>query len=332
MAEAKPYTIGLKKAFNAERPRRANKAINVIRAFMRKHFRAKDENILISNLVNQAIWADGREHIPRKIKVQVLESAGKIHVYLEGEEIPMEENGRTNLLHYFSNLETSFYVWIVLGVAGLIIPLALGSPLFSLAGLIFFLPAYKVAYEHYNQLPTDKGVSRIIGMDLQGYAEVALDKLGLSDADVVGNYIYLWSPLERDVDDMDNYARLVPLRLKRGKDGLYRFVFYSVRVLVPTENYIGVFSCTHCLLDGRYSSYQTGEYFYKDVVSIKTKDGRQLALSFADGDTFLVEIPSDELAKYIYQSHHVPFKRFDLAVQAIRKMIQAHKELELLGE
>jgi len=89
--QTKVFTIGLKKVFKTQRTRRTNKAINFIREFMKKHFRVKPANVIISNAVNEAIWAKGREKIPRKIKVQVLKTADKVKVFLENEEIPKEE-------------------------------------------------------------------------------------------------------------------------------------------------------------------------------------------------------------------------------------------------
>ena len=86
-------TIGLEKAYGIPRPRRANKAIGVLKNFAFKHFRAKKEDVLISNKVNEAIWARGRENIPRKIDVRIIFVDGKANIFLKKEKakLPKEE-------------------------------------------------------------------------------------------------------------------------------------------------------------------------------------------------------------------------------------------------
>lgn len=238
----------------------------------------------------------------------------------------MTDSDRRYLAKYFSSLSNMFFIWIVLGVLGVILSIGLHTLTIFFIACISFILAVVQYYDHFHGMPSDKDVSNIIGMDLQGYEKIALAALGLVDGDVVGKYIYLWSPEERDIDKVENHIKLIPFRLRLGQDGLYRFVYYKVTVLVPTEHYLGYFSCLHSILNKRYTNYQTGEYYYEEVVSLRTKGSRHLTLSFTDGDSFSVEIPSDNMARYLYQSHHVRFVRFETAVQSIRKMILPHKE------
>ncbi len=87
------FVVGLQPVYSCPRPRRANKAIALLRRFVFKHFRIKSENVLISNAVNQFIWAQGRQHVPRKIEIRVIVSEGKANVFLKGEKVslPKEE-------------------------------------------------------------------------------------------------------------------------------------------------------------------------------------------------------------------------------------------------
>ena len=91
MSEAKEFIVRLNKVFRAPRQKRANRAINFIKKFMRKHFKIKVEDVIISNKVNEFIWANGREHIPRKIKLKAVKDEQKVKVYLEQEIIPKKE-------------------------------------------------------------------------------------------------------------------------------------------------------------------------------------------------------------------------------------------------
>ena len=87
------FVIGLQKAYNCPRPKRAEKTIFLVKKFMFKHFRAPKENVLISNAVNEFLWKNGREHVPRKIEVKVVFIEGKANVFLKGEKarLPKEE-------------------------------------------------------------------------------------------------------------------------------------------------------------------------------------------------------------------------------------------------
>jgi len=64
-----------------------------LKRFIFKHLRIKAENVLISNKVNEYIWQNGREHIPRKIEIKVIVAKGKANIFLKGEKakVPKEE-------------------------------------------------------------------------------------------------------------------------------------------------------------------------------------------------------------------------------------------------
>lgn len=80
------FTIGLAMP-NCPRPKRANKAIFLIKRFAFKHFRVGPENVLISNKVNEFIWRFGREKVPKKISVKFVIVDGKANVFLKGEKV-----------------------------------------------------------------------------------------------------------------------------------------------------------------------------------------------------------------------------------------------------
>ncbi len=87
------FVVGLHPVYNCPRPRRANKAISLLKDFAFKHFRVSRENVLISNAVNQFVWQRGRQHVPRKIEIKVVFSEGKANIFLKGEKVvvPKEE-------------------------------------------------------------------------------------------------------------------------------------------------------------------------------------------------------------------------------------------------
>lgn len=75
------YTIPLSKARHGPRNKRAKKAVRFLREFMERHF--KPESLVISQEVNEAIWARGIQKPPRKIKVRATKNIeGLVVVYL----------------------------------------------------------------------------------------------------------------------------------------------------------------------------------------------------------------------------------------------------------
>jgi len=68
------YTIPLREVFDAPRPRRANKAVRLIRAYVAKHTKA--EVVKIDASLNEAVWEHSREKPPRKVKVKVVTEEG----------------------------------------------------------------------------------------------------------------------------------------------------------------------------------------------------------------------------------------------------------------
>ena len=63
------YIIPLIEVKKTPRRKRAAKAMRYIRRFLERH--TKNENIIISNELNEEIWKNGIENIPSKVKVKV---------------------------------------------------------------------------------------------------------------------------------------------------------------------------------------------------------------------------------------------------------------------
>jgi len=88
VVEERIYTVPLGRAWIAPVTKRAPRAIRILRAFIKRHMKADDEDsIVISNEVNERIWSRGIEKPPRRIRVRVTKDReGLVRVYLaEGE-------------------------------------------------------------------------------------------------------------------------------------------------------------------------------------------------------------------------------------------------------
>ncbi len=63
------YTVPLKEAWNAQRYRRSEKAMMVLKAFAVRHMKAS--TVTVDTAVNQAVWARGIKSPPRRIRVKM---------------------------------------------------------------------------------------------------------------------------------------------------------------------------------------------------------------------------------------------------------------------
>jgi ribosomal protein L31E len=84
----KDFVVGLQGLYNHPKPRRAKKGIALLKRFAFKHLRIAEENVLVSNNLNEFIWHKGRENVPRKVRITAVVSKGKANLFLKGEKIP----------------------------------------------------------------------------------------------------------------------------------------------------------------------------------------------------------------------------------------------------
>ncbi|MFA6490081.1 MAG: 50S ribosomal protein L31e [Candidatus Micrarchaeia archaeon] len=87
------YTIPMAKAYDYIRTKRARRAIKVIREFALRHMKAEDAKI--SEGVNAAIFRNGMQKPPRRIKVRIVKGEdGVAKVWLIGEEEKIKETAK----------------------------------------------------------------------------------------------------------------------------------------------------------------------------------------------------------------------------------------------
>ena len=75
------YTVPLKEAWNAQRYRRSERAMMVLKAFAVRHMKAKE--VTVDTTVNEAIWARGIKSPPHNIRVKMTKDEdGKVIITL----------------------------------------------------------------------------------------------------------------------------------------------------------------------------------------------------------------------------------------------------------
>jgi len=83
------YTVPLKEAWNAQRYRRSERAMMVLKAFAKRHMKA--ETISVDTSVNEAIWARGIKSPPHKIRVKMTkDDEGKVTITMAEVEAEAE--------------------------------------------------------------------------------------------------------------------------------------------------------------------------------------------------------------------------------------------------
>ena len=82
------YTIPLGDAYKVSRDKRTPRAVKLIRAFIIRHMKAKDERVVISEELNKLLWARSIQKPPRRVKVRLIKEDGEtVRVYLPDEKI-----------------------------------------------------------------------------------------------------------------------------------------------------------------------------------------------------------------------------------------------------
>ncbi len=75
------YTVPLGKAYAAQRWRRSEKAMMILREFAKRHMKA--EEVAVDPSVNELVWARGIKSPPRKIRVKMTrDSDNKVTISL----------------------------------------------------------------------------------------------------------------------------------------------------------------------------------------------------------------------------------------------------------
>lgn len=91
------YTVPLKEAWNAQRYRRSERAMMVLKAFAVRHMKAT--TVTVDTSVNETIWARGIKTPPRRIRVKMTkDDEGKVTITMaeagaeaEAKEAPKKE-------------------------------------------------------------------------------------------------------------------------------------------------------------------------------------------------------------------------------------------------
>ncbi|OGD55815.1 hypothetical protein A3K78_10915 [Candidatus Bathyarchaeota archaeon RBG_13_52_12] len=87
------YTVPLKEAWQAQRYRRSERAVMVLKAFAVRHMKAKE--VSVDTSVNEVIWARGIKSPPHKIRVKMTkDDEGKVTITLAETDLKVEAEAK----------------------------------------------------------------------------------------------------------------------------------------------------------------------------------------------------------------------------------------------
>jgi large subunit ribosomal protein L31e len=85
MSVERVYTINIKDARYVPRIHRARTAVSLVRRFLEKHMKG---DVVMSQALNEFIWADGMKKPPTRVKVKVVKDGNIVKADLLGPETP----------------------------------------------------------------------------------------------------------------------------------------------------------------------------------------------------------------------------------------------------
>jgi large subunit ribosomal protein L31e len=87
------YTVPLKEAWQAQRYRRSEKAVMVLKAFAVRHMKAK--KVSVDTSVNEVIWARGIKSPPHKIRVKMTkDDEGNVTITMAETDVKVEAEAK----------------------------------------------------------------------------------------------------------------------------------------------------------------------------------------------------------------------------------------------
>ena len=166
----------------------------------------------------------------------------------------MEQEKRSQIKKYFKKFP-KWAVWMI--VIGLPLIAAYGLGLIPIAIGIWGLVTYY-------QKPTDEQMDAWIQEDLKDLQARALAKTGIDQSELIGEPVMVYGPRFWNIGGAE-------VGIRKGKDGVVRFMPLGVTVINFTPNQLVAYQCALDLTTGNPLSESTDEYFYRDVVSVSTQ-------------------------------------------------------------
>jgi hypothetical protein len=261
-----------------------------------------------------------------------------------------EDNRRSQIKKYFA----SFPKWaVVLAILGVLLLAVKGLGI--ILGLILMgLGIWRIVA--WFQRPSDKQMDAWIAEDLKKLHTRALEKTGFDQSELIGEPVAVYGPRFWNIEGVE-------VGIKKGKDGVVRFMPLGVTVINFTPHQLVAYQCALDLTTGNPLHEGTDEYFYRDVVSVSTQsksitwDAANLnmkalskgplatlviagKLQFNAAETFILTTSGGTSIEVVLRDPKliesvgggsIPTQMADKAVQTVRKMLREKKAVLAAG-
>lgn len=200
--------------------------------------------------------------------------------------------------------------------------------------LVCLIPSYLLynKYKRIKSLPSESQLDAWLEEDIQNVIKNRpYDKLGVLKEDLIAESLLVVGPIFWFTNGFSELDILT----KKGKDGFNRYTTWTIQVFAFTENYLCSYKCHYNWIKNTYINESTNEFFYKDVVSVKT-DTVSSAYTLMNGqrlvhsEGFQLKLAGDEITVItndvsLNTSSNMASKA-ERAVQSIRAMLRDKKK------
>ncbi len=233
-----------------------------------------------------------------------------------------EVQKRKSIKLYFEKYPILGIVLIILGL----VTIAIYVGIAFIAGGIFLW------YKWIKNKPTDQQYDEWVKEDLSKLHQIALQKLGVDESTLVRDVVYITG-----INFWDVPSGLI--KYKKGKDSKLRYNPIVVDVINFGKDQILIYECIIDMLTGNRLNESTEEFFYKDIVSVSTKNieakkfklgnteykmdkAQAFVLTTSGGTSITVVLKDEALMKTIGD---ISTNNADQAIQSIRTMLRDKK-------
>lgn len=247
----------------------------------------------------------------------------------------MEKRERIKKWFFIQKTEKYNYLYAVpfifTGLILFLIPAVLAALLTTSVGVgIVFYISNKI--NRFESLPSDVQMDHWLNEDINLLIKNRpYDKLGISEKEIVSESLLVVGPVYWNVNGFD----INDVLMKKGKDGFNRFSIWTIQVFMFTENYLCSYKCHYNWIKNTYINESTNEFFYKDVVSVKT-DTVSSAYTLINGqrlvhsEAFQLKLAGDEITVITndisLNTSSIMASKAEKAVQSIRAMLRDKKK------
>lgn len=196
----------------------------------------------------------------------------------------------------------------------------------------FSLATYFAAKSKYVTRPSCKQMTNWLSEDIDSLKKQSINKVGLDESELITESLVLEGPIYWHIDGLKDSET----NLRRWAQEGYLYAVWDVVILHFTENCIAVFLSPFNWLRNVCVNESTEEYFYKDIVTIKTSS-ESSAYNLFEGkleksSTFQISVSSGEKLKVLIDDPQLKTQgaselnsRGEKAVQSLRRMLRDKK-------